>query len=198
MSQSPVKDVLNPIRDYSEKENLDYEHVTQVTRCALILFDLFQNRLKLHTDDRVLLEAAALMHDIGQKESFSGHHKIAQRFILDSALFKEFPKQDKQIVACVARYHRKGMPKSEHPVYCDLDESGQSIVRRLAALLRVADGLDRTHDSSVQDIQFSEEDNTIQLFIYFSNKNSTNIYGALRKSDLLEAELGKPIQFFEK
>ncbi len=195
MSQSPVDDQLNPIRVYAQKENLDAEHVTQVTRCALILFDLFQKRLNLHPADRILLEAAALMHDIGQKESFSGHHKIAQRFILDSTLFEEFPKQDKQIISCVARYHRKGMPKSDHPIYCDLDESSQSIVRRLAGLLRVADGLDRTHDSSVQDIQFTEDDEKIQLFIYFNNNNPTNIHGALRKYDLLESELEKPVQF---
>ena len=127
------------------------EHTHQVERLTLKIFDQLGPLHKLGRAERFLLQCAAILHDIGWLEGQKGHHKTALRLIMDSPVLRfDFPRR--RIISLVARYHRKAMPKEQHTYFRDLDAKDRDIVRKLAGILRVADGLDRTHQSKVKDI----------------------------------------------
>lgn len=126
-------------------------HTHQVTRLALKVFDDLRDLHKLGATERFWLQAGSLLHDIGWIEGQKGHHKTAQRIILDSPLLP-FNGRERQIIGCVARYHRKAVPKRKHDSYASLDAQDREVVRVLAAVLRVADSLDVMHEDRVRDL----------------------------------------------
>jgi putative phosphoesterase len=123
-------------------------HAHQVTRLALDLFDQLQPLHGLDQPARRWLLYASLLHDIGWMEGAKGHHKTSQR-IIEASRILSFGRRERQIVACVARYHKGALPRSRHPIYADLTAADREAVDRLSALLRVADGLDRSHRSVI-------------------------------------------------
>lgn len=124
------------------------EHAHQVTRLALALFDELKGLHGLGDKHRRRLEYAALLHDIGWKEGGKGHHKASLKLILEAS-GPGFARRKRRIVACVARYHRGPLPARHHRIYGKLAARDQRLVRVLAAILRVADGLDRSHRNLV-------------------------------------------------
>ena len=126
-----------------------------MTRLSVELFHGFQS---LHGRGEAALEllcCAAWLHDVGVPVDPRGHHKHALRLIMSSPM-PEFSTREKGIVANIARYHRKALPKPAHAPYAALDGEEQGIVRDLAALLRIADGLDRAHFEAVQYVQATQ------------------------------------------
>jgi len=130
----------------------DRNHPRQVARLALSLFDELRPLHGLGARERFWLECAALLHDIGRIKGESGHHKVALQIILHSPLLS-FDLTTRRIVGCIARYHRKALPHPEHRPYAQLGRRQRRIVRRLAAMLRVADALDRRHEALVDALQ---------------------------------------------
>ncbi len=127
------------------------EHTHQVERLALEIFDQLGPLHKLGRAERFLLRCAAILHDIGWLEGQKGHHKTALRIIMDSPVLRfDFPRR--RIIGLVVRYHRKALPKEQHTYFRDLNAKDRDIIRKLAGILRVADGLDRMHQSKVRDI----------------------------------------------
>jgi exopolyphosphatase/guanosine-5'-triphosphate,3'-diphosphate pyrophosphatase len=122
-----------------------------VTCLALKLFDQLKSLHGLGAADRRILQAAALLHDIGQFVSFQSHHKHSLYLISNTEL-PNFSRQEMQIVANVARYHRKAHPTDHHPFYAALGDTEKVRTIRLAALLRLADALDREHTQRVTDL----------------------------------------------
>jgi exopolyphosphatase/pppGpp-phosphohydrolase len=131
----------------------DYEagHSHQVTRLALRLFDELQALHGLGAEERFWLECGALLHDIGWSEGPRAHHKTSLRIILDAPQLP-FDRRERLIIGSIARYHRKALPDEKHDHYAALEPAQRRVVAILAALLRVADGLDRSHQSLVQDL----------------------------------------------
>ena len=103
------------------------------------------------TREREWLEYAALLHDLGYSIHYRGHHKHAY-YLITNAVLDAFDQREIEIIAHVARYHRGAAPKASHPTLAALKPWQQRIIRKLAALLRVADSLDRTHASRVEEI----------------------------------------------
>lgn len=132
----------------------DFEegHSRQDARLAVRLFDLTADLHRLDDEYRDLLYCAALLHDIGYVQGYEGHHKTAYKLIMQAGL-PGLAERDKQIVANVARYHRGAQPKPEHGGFAALSAEDQEIVSRLGAILRLADGLDRTHMDAVQGLE---------------------------------------------
>lgn len=126
-------------------------HACQVTRLALKLFDQMVPLHGFSGTEHFLLQCAAMLHDIGVATDPLNHHKTAMRLILDDT---ELPlkKRERRIVATIARYHRKALPGMNHKPYAALSDGDRYRVRTLAGLLRVADGLDRTHTHVVRDL----------------------------------------------
>jgi len=122
---------------------LDFVHPRNVARLAVALFDGMRDLHGLGADERRLIWCAGLLHDVGYAIDWRGHNKHSLRVIMDTETPALSPR-DKRVVACVSRYHRGGSPKATHAVYAELTDPQQGLVRKLAAILRVADGLDRS------------------------------------------------------
>ncbi|MBN1177730.1 MAG: HD domain-containing protein [Anaerolineae bacterium] len=134
-------------------ERCEYErgHSQQVTYLALRLFDELAALHDLNDEARFWLQCAAVLHDIGWLEGQSQHHKTSLALILDALAFP-FDARERLIIGSIARYHRKALPSQRHEHFAALNPADQATVRVLAALLRVADGLDRTHYNVVRDL----------------------------------------------
>jgi exopolyphosphatase/guanosine-5'-triphosphate,3'-diphosphate pyrophosphatase len=132
----------------------DFEegHSLQDARLAVQLFDLTADLHRLEDEYRDLLYCAGLLHDIGYVEGYEAHHKTAYNLIIKADLVG-LGECEKRIVANVARYHRGAQPKLEHDGFAALDAEDREIVQKLGAILRLADGLDRTHTDAVQGLE---------------------------------------------
>ena len=140
----------------------DEEHARHVTSLATSLFWQLEDLHGLDPDDLRILMAGALLHDIGQHISYHRHHKHSLYLILHSEIPGISP-SELPLVALVARYHRRADPKEEHYLYGDLPPEDRERVRRLAALLRVADALDREHLQRVTSVNAEVRDGVLDL-----------------------------------
>jgi len=165
-------------------------HRRQVARLALRLFDELQSEHGYMEKERLLLHCAGQLHDIGVTVDAEKHHKATQRMILDAEL-PPFNETEQAIIALVARYHRKALPSSKHAVFAELPEDDQQVVRWLAALLRVADGLDRTHADAVRDVCCTVTTSDICVTAFADGPAEVERTVALEKGKLLEDVLGR-------
>ncbi|HEY1686167.1 MAG TPA: Ppx/GppA phosphatase family protein [Tepidisphaeraceae bacterium] len=187
-------DVPDPRRrsiiDLGRRCNWHRGHAEHVTQLALQLFDQTRSLHGLTPIERELLEYAALLHDIGWHISGKSHHKHSMYLILNGDL-KNFTKEEIGILACVARYHRKSLPKASHPHYSTLPRRAKRVVNILASLLRIADSLDRSHCAVVQSLRFKEGDKKGTLTINVRADAQLELWAAKRKCDLFEMTFGK-------
>ncbi|NLV26996.1 MAG: HD domain-containing protein [Methanomicrobiales archaeon] len=152
------------ITDFSEKLDPDPEHALQVCRISLMLFDCLSDLHKLNEKERNLLKAASLLHDVGWSFPGKPHHKASRDWILSEENLP-FNKNERIIVALIARYHRKSCPEPDHAYYCELNQEQKKVVLYLSGILRIADGLDRAHRKIVQSLHCIITPETIQIFL---------------------------------
>lgn len=148
-------------------------------------FDELQEVLKLDDSERELLEYAAILHDIGYHISHRKHHIHALYLILNADL-RGFSEAEIQIMAHVARYHRRSTPKKRHELYEELDKDLKKRIQKLSAILRVADGLDRSHYQNVEAMDVEVTNKEIKITIQTTSDPELELWGARRKSFLLE------------
>lgn len=184
------------IYELLRKCNWPEAHSRHVSNFSLQLFDEFKEELKLKEPDRELLEYASLMHDIGYYISYRKHHKHALYLIRNSDLLG-FKEDEINVMANVARYHRKSTPHKRHIHYKQLSKKARKRVKKLSALLRVADGLDRSHYQNVEKLEINNKKETINLLITTHSDPELEIWGTLRKGDLLEKLTGKKLKIFK-
>jgi exopolyphosphatase / guanosine-5'-triphosphate,3'-diphosphate pyrophosphatase len=140
--------VLASAMQVGQKYAFDEQHATLVAKYAVQLFDETQRLHHLDEESRLLLEVAALLHDIGHFVSPTEHHKHTY-YLLTATPLIGLSKAQKAIVANVARYHRKSAPSLQHEPYKVLPAKDRVTVAKLAALLRLADALDNEHGGKV-------------------------------------------------
>ncbi|MFH0964846.1 MAG: HD domain-containing protein [Planctomycetota bacterium] len=169
------------------------QHALQVRKLALAIFDQLAALHGMDTRGRLILEAASLLHDVGFPISQRRHHKISFD-IIRGKLGKTWPRDEAVLVALVARYHRKAEPSVEHAGFADLDERERSQVASLSAILRVADGLDRTHSAAVRNLELAIDPRRV-LFRLSGPASPTDEWGARRKADLFEETFGRKVAF---
>jgi len=168
------------------------KHSKQVAKLALQLFDELKPYHDLGEKEREWLEYACLMHDIGYHISHHRHHKHALYLILNADL-KGFTQEEIEIMAHVARYHRRSIPKKRHELYMQLSDFQKDRIKKLSGLLRVADGLDRSHFQSVKHMNVMVG-KTIQLTIKTKDNPELEIWGATRKKELFEWMFDRPLE----
>jgi exopolyphosphatase/guanosine-5'-triphosphate,3'-diphosphate pyrophosphatase len=177
----------------------DEDHSKQVARLALELFDQLRSLHRLGAADRKILNAAGLLHDIGQFVSFKGHHKHSLYLISHTEL-PNFSHKEMKLVANVARYHRKAHPADHHPLYAELSETDRNRVLRLGALLRLADSLDRDHLQRIRSVQVRIDGDVVSLFL--DGPGGLLLEGGLlkKKAQLFAKVFGKKVKlrFVEK
>lgn len=148
--------MIRSAKALGERYAYDAEHADQVTWLAQRLFDELQGEHGLGPRQRLLLTLAAILHDIGSFVSTRAHHKHSQYLIANSGIFG-LQRDDLNTVAQVARYHRRSEPKPSHIEYTSLPRDQRMVVNRLAAVLRVADALDRGHMRQVRDFSVERQ-----------------------------------------
>jgi exopolyphosphatase/guanosine-5'-triphosphate,3'-diphosphate pyrophosphatase len=142
------KDRLESVRVFARKCQSGMRHCEHVARLAGQVFDGMRGPFALPPEGREILMAAALLHDVGYLINHAKHHKHAYHLIQHAEL-QGWTAREVELIANVARYHRKAAPKKRHPNFARLDRPDRRLVRHLAAILRVADGLDRTHTQRI-------------------------------------------------
>ncbi|HVN48845.1 MAG TPA: Ppx/GppA phosphatase family protein [Bacteroidota bacterium] len=192
-------DHLHNIRSSSVNhiaENFQYEanHAKHVASLALQIFDQTKKMHGCGEEEREFLEAAALLHEVGLFISHAQHHRHSYYLIRNSELLG-FTEREKEIIANIARYHRKSHPKLKHEGFRQLSNDEQQTVTKLAAILRVADGLDRSHRSLVKAVRTTEKGKTIALRIHRTAKANLEMemWGVERKKELFEETFGKKL-----
>lgn len=171
-------------------------HSRHVAKLALQIFDYMRNELNLSSTDRELLEYAAYMHDIGYHISHRKHHKHAL-YIIRNADLKGFRENEIEIMANVARYHRRSTPKNRHPQYESLEKNDKERVKKLAAILRIADGLDRSHYQNVRGMSLELRKKETVITISTESDPELEIWGAMRKNSLFEEVTGRKLIIIE-
>lgn len=186
---------LNSVMHIADNFRIEKEHSAHVTGLALKIFDLTKKLHKLSNTEREYLEAASILHEVGGFVSHSQHHRHSY-YIIRNAEMRGFTENEKEIVANVARYHRKSHPKAKHTDYSKLTPDDQLVIRKLSAILRIADGLDRSHTSSIKEIECEIEDGKV-TFLISGNTDSIEleIWGANSKKKLFEEVFGVEVVF---
>ena len=147
-------------------------------------------------DDRQILSDAALLHDVGYHISYDKHHKHSFHLITHADLLGISP-EEKVMIAHIARYHRGGAPKARHQTFAVLEEEIQQRITSLAAILRVADGLDRGHISAVDHLKVRWGPRSVRVTVFPRRGGGTlrlELWGASRKSALLADLAGMPVE----
>lgn len=185
---APNEDVRQAVQALAEQCHYEKEHTEQVARLALMLFDELQPLHQLGQTERLWLEWAATLHDIGWIEGGKGHHKTTLRRIRESALLP-FDEYERLVIGSIARYHRKALPKQSHDHYAALSLDDQDRVRALASILRTADGLDRTHRSVVRDVTCEISDTVVTITCTVAGAATYERAAALKKGRPLFKEV---------
>lgn len=191
-----------------ETSEWEIEHVRHVRRLARVLFVALRQSHGLSDEAGGLLEAAALLHDLGYPTDPALHHKISAR-IIRSLLGAPFTPEEVEVVALLARYHRKALPALKHRRFGKLSEERRRTVVWLGGILRVADGLDRAHLSAIQcltavvvhhrllirvsDGPPSGDRRRVSVAQTRPGLLASSVEGALLKRDLLERAMGVPV-----
>jgi exopolyphosphatase/guanosine-5'-triphosphate,3'-diphosphate pyrophosphatase len=160
------------------------EHCLQDARLAVLLFDLTDDLHHLDDECRDLLFCAGLLHDIGYVEGYWGHHKTAYRLIMRAEL-PGLTEREQRIVANVARYHRGAKPQLSHKGFAALEPDDQEIVTILGAILRFADGLDRTHVDAVRGLDLWLEGDRLVVVVDCPYGCSAEVWAGEKKGRLL-------------
>jgi exopolyphosphatase/guanosine-5'-triphosphate,3'-diphosphate pyrophosphatase len=140
------------LEQIGQKYNFDAPHARQVAQLALSIFYQLQKLHQLDEKHAAILRAAAMLHDIGSFIAFPKHHKHSY-YLIKSSRPSSFNKEDVDLIANVARYHRKAHPSPKHLGFSQLSPGNQDVVRKLSAILRVADGLDFKHQQNIREVK---------------------------------------------
>ncbi|NNF57027.1 MAG: Ppx/GppA family phosphatase [Rhodothermaceae bacterium] len=171
----------------------DQAHAEHVTALALQLFDAAEPLHRRGEEARELLEYAAVLHDVGYAISRRNHHKHAL-YIIQEADLQGFTPEEKAIVANVARYHRAGLPKPTHRDFQRLDREQQRLVLELAAFLRLANGLDRSHFRNVARLVPVLTDDAFAVTLYTRADPALDVWAARQGGELFETVFGRAVE----
>ncbi|MCI0585471.1 MAG: HD domain-containing protein [Planctomycetes bacterium] len=179
-----------------EKYRYDAAHARKVADIAVRLFDGLVSEHGLPARDRLLLEVAALLHDIGVYIQHIGHHKHTHYILSVSDVFG-LTRDDMAVVANVARYHRRALPQRAHLPYVSLDRETRVRVNKLAALLRIANALDADHAQKLKDVRLVPEEDAWILEIEGAGDLTMERLATAARADLFLETFGKRIGFRE-
>jgi exopolyphosphatase/guanosine-5'-triphosphate,3'-diphosphate pyrophosphatase len=186
-AESPSQD--EQIDRFAEACGVDLAHSRHVAGLARQIYAGLAKLFDLSAGDERLLEAAARMQDVGYLISYEGHHKHSYHLILHSRL-EAFRPEELEIVANVARYHRGAEPKNKHPNFRGLSAADRRRVRQMAAVLRVAGGLDRSHNQIVRSVAVGGAPDQVELVVSSDEYPEVDLWAARRRMELFVKVFG--------
>jgi len=170
----------------------ELEHGRTVSLLASRIFDQLAGPLELASGDRLLLECASRLQDVGYVINYDQHHKHSYHLIRNSRL-PGIRAHDLELIANVARYHRGAHPKRKHENLARLSPEDQSRVQRMAAILRLAGGLDRSRSQQVRDVRVKLANDRVFIDVVAEQEPLVDLWGAERRTDLFEKVFNLPI-----
>lgn len=189
-SLPPVPDVddvkLRGVFAIGRRFGYEEAHALHVAALAEKIFDALTLTYNLKRHQRTLLAAAAILHDIGSHISPESHHKHSSYLIKNSEI-TGFSESEKEIIALVARYHRGSLPKEKHLDFMNLSDAEKEVVWKLGAILRLAEGLDRSYESRIRDLSFRREKQNLVLEIFAAGSVERELEAVEQKKDMFEA-----------
>jgi exopolyphosphatase / guanosine-5'-triphosphate,3'-diphosphate pyrophosphatase len=171
----------------------DEAHSRHVARLATNLFDATRSLHGLGADERELLEHAALLHDIGHHVAHESHHKHTA-YLIQHGRLRGYDPEEVDALACLARYHRRGEPKPSHEPFASLGPDRQEQVTKLAAILRIVDGLDFSHTGTVTSIDVEVDATRVRMAVAGTGDLQMELWGARRKRQLFEKVYGRRLE----
>ena len=190
------QEVIRSARILGQKFKIDAKHAGQVAMLAKRLFEETSHLHQLTEQDALLLEVAAILHECGGYISPQSHHKHSQYVIQNSEIFG-LSRPDVAIVSLVARYHRHSGPRLRHPGYRNLTEPDRIRVAKIAAILRVADALERAHSQRVRDISVEFLPNKMRLNLIGVTDAAVERLAMQSKGDLFHDVFGLEVVLAE-
>jgi exopolyphosphatase / guanosine-5'-triphosphate,3'-diphosphate pyrophosphatase len=178
--------------ELAERCNYYSDHAQQVARLALALFDQTRAIHGLTDREREWLEYAAVMHDLGVHISYPRHHRHSYYLIKNGDL-RGFHPDEIEVMALIARYHRRGTPKKSHEEYAHLSARLRRAVRLLSSILRVAESLDRSHAQVVSGLELRDRGEDMLLELHTTNDAELELWAALRHAKPFEKLVRKPV-----
>lgn len=170
----------------------DATHTNQVARLALRLFDELAGIHHLNQKARYYLLCASILHDIGWIEGLKNHHKVALRIIMTTTILP-FGNKERLIIGSIARYHRSALPDLHHDHYAALEPRLRLLVNHLAAILRLADGMDRSHRARVHDLNCEVTHKKIFIKCAVLEESPEEEQGVADKKDLMEKDFKREV-----
>lgn len=158
------RQVMSSTKKLGKKYQYDEPHAANTASLAVKLFDLLKQDHGLETRERMLLEVAAHLHEIGLFIGTTGYHKHSS-YLVDHAEIFGLRKADKNIVSNVVRYHRRSLPQAAHEPYMSLPRSDRAVVSKLSAILRVATALDKSHQQKIKNFTLQKEEDVYSIWV---------------------------------
>ena len=180
---------LRSVYTLLDRFHADGAHPRHVARLALALFDGLRNAHKLDAEARTLLHYAALLHDIGSVIGFDGHAEHSA-YVIRHGNLRGLTAREVSVVANVARYHSKARPRKRHTEFKSLDRSDRNLVRWLAAILRVAEALDRSHYQLIRSLSVRRRGRGAMIHVVARRDVGLELWAARRRVELLQRMLG--------
>lgn len=174
---------------FAEACGVNMIHSRHVAKLAGEIYAGLGEAYKLPAGDGRLLDAAARLQDVGYLINYEGHHKHSYHLILHSRL-QGFRPEELEIVANVARYHRGSPPKKKHENFGELSEADRLRVRQMAAVLRVAGGLDRSHNQTIRGVKVDAAPGQVVLTVSAEEYPEVDLWACRRRAELFEDVFG--------
>ena len=173
------------VLEFATSCHFDELHARQVARLSLDICAALAGPFKIGERETRLLEAAALLHDVGYFINYSSHHKHSYHLIRHADLFG-FTPRERELIAQIARYHRKALPKKKHEQYLRLAPDDRLLVARLGGILRLADGLDRRRNCLVRSVDCLLTPARFVIRLQGAADVSVELFGGKAKGDLFQ------------
>ena len=191
-SDSFKKQIVRSAMNIGEKYGYDARHAHVSSHLCQQLFAALKDEHRLDSRYELILTVAALLHEIGSFVSNRSHHKHSMYLILNSEIFG-LSARDLRLVALIARYHRRAMPKPTHDLYGTLDRDSRIVVSKLAALLRVADALSRKHIMRKRDIRVNTLDGRVAIAVKAADDLTLEQHALREKGPMFQYVYGKEL-----
>jgi exopolyphosphatase/guanosine-5'-triphosphate,3'-diphosphate pyrophosphatase len=188
-----VADRMEWVRRLASKCHSNEAHREHIAKLATQIFNQLAEPYDLPREGREVLQAAALLHDIGYMIGHAKHHKHAYHLIMHGDL-PAFSAREVELIANVARYHRRAYPKKKHQNFSRLNKPDRQLVRHLSGILRVADGLDRTHTQAVTSVDCEIKRKSIRMSVTADAPPQVEMWDANRKAGLFEQVFGRRLK----
>lgn len=191
---APFRDVRRrSVHEIAFRFDWEERHAQHVAATAGFLFDVCRPIYDGPDSDAELMEYAALLHDIGYHISHADHQKHS-RYLIRNADLQGFQPEEIKILSLVARYHRKAFPKKKHKHYRKLPAAQQKRVRQMAALLRIAEGLDRSHFQNVIALRVRLTDEAMEVAVESKGDPQLEMWAAEGEASLFEDVFGRAVR----